>query len=71
MSDTSSTDGPTASTEPTEDPTTDLAALDPAEFVGEPPAGDDSPGEFMSQDQQPDRPTGAHTRTDASEEDDA
>ena len=26
-------------------------ALDPADFVGEPPAGDAHPGEFMSNDQ--------------------
>jgi hypothetical protein len=29
----------------------DLRDLDPEEFVGEPPAGDTSPGEFMSSDQ--------------------
>jgi hypothetical protein len=29
----------------------DLGELDPDQFVGEPPAGDSQPGEFMSTDQ--------------------
>ena len=30
----------------------DPVLVDPAEFVGEPPAGDATPGEYMSNDQQ-------------------
>lgn len=35
----------------TEDQTPDLPALDPDQFLGDAPAGDAHPGEFMSNDQ--------------------
>ncbi len=60
---------------PNQDPRSDLGALDPDQFVGEGPAGDDAPGEFMSRDQQPDHPTTSpaetNDETDDETEDDA
>jgi hypothetical protein len=47
---------------PTEEDEMSETTLDVDEFVGEPPAGDTSPGDFKSSDQSASTTTGRHVR---------